>query len=247
MSSVTTKAFYILLLVSLLGCTQTEQNSSLPLYSINPVKQDASWAIEWWEKRHNEKIQKAKSTEIDLLMLGDSITHGWETSGATVWKEFYQLRKAFNLGFSGDRTEHVLWRLQNGAVDHMNPKLTVLMIGTNNTGHRMDPAEHTAEGVKAILSELRARLPASKILLLGIFPRHHSPDNEMRLRNEEINRLISNLEDDSVVYYLNINNIFLDKDGTLKNELMPDLLHPNNLGYQQWARAVEPTISRLMY
>ena len=236
----------LLLLIFLTGCTQTNDNLGPPPYSVTPVKQDASWAIEWWEKRHNEKKEQAQNTEVDLLMLGDSITHYWETDGAAVWEEFYQVRKAFNLGFSADRTEQVLWRLQNGAVDHMSPKLTVLMIGTNNTGHRMDPAEHTAMGIKAILSELRARIPESKILLLGIFPRHSYPNNEMRIRNEEINELIANLKDEKTIYYLNINDVFLDDNYILKEELMPDLLHPNELGYRQWAQAMEPTISLLM-
>jgi len=217
-------------------------NTSPPIHSIHAVPKKS----EWWQKRHIEKILQAKKSKIDLLMLGDSISHFWEKRGASVWTEFYQSRNAFNLGFSGDRTEHVLWRLRNGAVENMQPKLTVLMIGTNNTGHRMDPAEHTAQGIKAIISELRTRLPHSKILLLGVFPRHYSPHNEMRIRNKDINNLIQSFKDEGHVYYLNINNIFLRNDNVMKEELMPDLLHPNASGYQLWAETMEPTINQLM-
>jgi beta-glucosidase len=217
-----------------------------PNFAVVPVEQDASWAVEWWRDRHEEKLEAAKQAEIDLLFLGDSITHSWETEGAAVWDEYYQDRKAFNLGFSGDRTEHVLWRLENGAVDGMSPRLAVLMIGTNNTGHRMDPAAYTAEGIERIVSELRKRLPETKILLLGIFPRHVSPQNAMRKRNAEINRLISALADGETVSYLDIGPAFLRDDATLREELMPDLLHPNAAGYRVWAEAMEPAIKSLL-
>ncbi len=241
------KLFSILLLTISLPIFSSEvlQNSP-PVFSTSPVQQDASWAIEWWEPRHNEKRELAKKSNIDLLMIGDSITHGWENEGSAVWNKFYQNLNAFNLGFSGDRTEHVLWRLQHGAVDGMTPKLTVIMIGTNNTGHRMDSAAHTTKGIKAIVTEIQNRLPQSKILLLGIFPRHYSPYNEMRIRNEKINQQISLLANNKNIYYLNVNHIFLDDEKLLHPKVMPDLLHPNKLGYQLWAEAMQPTITKLM-
>jgi len=231
-----------LLVLSLVGCTIFGfQNNNL-IESVIPVKKSSGW----WELRHNEKINQAKNTEIDLLMIGDSITHGWENAGKEVWKEFYQDKNAMNLGFSGDRTEHVLWRIQNGAVHDVTPKLIVLMIGTNNTGHRMVPAGHTAKGISTIISELRIRLPMSKILLVGIFPRQHSSTNILRQRNNEVNQLISKLDDNEVVFYLNINEVFLDKNKILDTKIMPDLLHPSRLGYQLWAEAMTATINRLM-
>lgn len=233
-----------MLLIS--SCTQySRHQSNPPLYSVTPVKQDGGWPEEWWEPRHKKKIREAKHTEVDLLMLGDSITQGWENQGSAVWQKFYKERKAFNLGFNGDRTEHVLWRLQNGAVDNMKPKLIVLMIGTNNTGHRMDPADHTAKGISTIVNELRTRLPMSKILLLGIFPRNASPHNEMRIRNSMINQRISKLANNKFIYYLNINQAFLDDNHVLHEGVMPDLLHPNLLGYELWAKEMDATIQQL--
>ena len=106
-----------------------------PVYSLNPVIQEGRWPKEWWLPRHESKLEQAKEQAVELLMIGDSITHSWETKGKAVWLEYYQDKNAFNLGFSSDRTEHVLWRLQHGAVDNMKPKVAVLMIGTNNTGY----------------------------------------------------------------------------------------------------------------
>jgi beta-glucosidase len=210
------------------------------------VEQNEPWAIEWWKDRHAGKIAEAGKTDVDLLFIGDSITHGWENVGAAAWQKYYGDRNAFNLGFSGDRTEHVLWRIANGALDSMHPKLVVLLIGTNNTGHRMDPAGHTAAGVGRIVQSVRARLPDARVLILGIFPRHASPCNEMRLRNKEIDRKVSRLDDGDFVHFLDIGSEFLEADGTLRIGLMPDLLHLNEAGYGTWAEAMEPTISRLL-
>ncbi|MDJ0700060.1 MAG: platelet-activating factor acetylhydrolase IB subunit [Woeseiaceae bacterium] len=225
---------------------QEPPHDLLPKFSVKPVEQNAPWAIEWWRDRHDEKIELAKGTEIDLVFVGDSITHGWEDEGVDVWQEYYQGRNALNLGFSGDRTEHVLWRLENGAVDGMSPSLVVLMIGTNNTGHRMDPAVYTAEGIERVVGELRERLPGTQVLVLGIFPRQYSPYNEMRKRTEEINQLISPLGDGQTVHFLDISQVFLREDATLREDLMPDLLHLNPAGYRVWAEAMEPTIKKLL-
>ena len=126
------------------GQRQLEQ-----LKSVQPEVQTAEWAQSWWGKRHEEKLQEIKSRgQIDLIMIGDSITHGWEDGGKAIWDKYYAPRKALNLGFSGDRTEHVIWRLQHGEVDGISPRLAVIMIGTNNAGHRQEKSEDTAAGVQ---------------------------------------------------------------------------------------------------
>lgn len=201
----------------------------------------------WWLPRHNEKLAALKKQEkVDLLMIGDSITHGWEGGGRTVWDKFYAPRNAFNIGFSGDRTEQVLWRLEHGEVDGIAPKLAVIMIGTNNAGHRRDKAEDTAAGIKAIVGQLRERLPETKILLLAIFPRGANSDDALRKLNDATNKIIATYADNEHVFYLDINSTFLDDDGTLPKSVMPDLLHPNAKGYEMWAEAMEPTIQKLL-
>ena len=201
----------------------------------------------WWKNRHEAKLAALKKTDkVDLLMIGDSITHSWENGGKEIWKKYYADRNAFNIGFSGDRTEHVLWRLDNGEVDGISPKLIVMMIGTNNTGHRRDKPELTAAGIKAILAKLENKLPDSKVLLLGVFPRGKSPDDQMRKINVGINEIIKDYEDEKRVFFLDISDKFLADDGQMPKDIMPDMLHPNKKGYEIWAEAMEPMIAKLM-
>lgn len=215
--------------------------------AVTPEVQTAAWAVKWWQPRHDQKLADLKKMkQVDLLMIGDSITHGWENSGKKVWDEYYADRNAFNIGFSGDRTENVLWRLQHGAVKGISPKLAVIMIGTNNTGHRQDPAAETAAGIQAIIIELQKQLPKTKLLLLAIFPRGAKTDDPLRKLNTEINEIIASYDDGQKVFFLNINSEFLDDDGTLPKSVMPDLLHPREAGYATWAKAMEPTIAKLM-
>lgn len=157
---------------------------------------------EWWLPRHQQKLlEKSAMGQVDLVFLGDSITQAWEDLGQPVWQQYYGHRKALNLGFNGDRTEHVLWRLEQGELDGIQPKVVVLLIGTNNTGHRQDPAEQTAQGIERIVGVLKEKLPHTKILLLGILPRSAKPSQRLRLINEDINRLIKPFADNQQVFF----------------------------------------------
>lgn len=200
----------------------------------------------WWKKRHEQKVAAAKNTKCDLLFIGDSITHSWENAGKKVWEKYYAPRKAFNIGFSGDRTQHVLWRFDNGELAKFQPKVAVIMIGTNNTGHTMQKAEETASGVKAIITQLHQHSPKTKILLLAIFPRGATADHKMRKLNDQINAIIKTYDDGKTVYYLDLAPTFLDKDGNLPKSVMPDRLHPKAAGYQLWADAMEPKLKKLL-
>ena len=122
-----------------------------------------------WMDRHESMNARVKQGNVDMLFIGDSITHGWEGGGKGVWELCYADRNAVNLGIGGDRTEHVLWRLQNGNIEGVSPKVAMVMIGTNNC--RDNSAEEIAQGVEAIVTLLRQRLPEMRILLLAIFPR----------------------------------------------------------------------------
>jgi len=217
--------------------------------SVKPAVQTARWAVRWWMKRHKEKLaEKKRMGRVDLLLIGDSITHGWDNrrKAGAIWDKYYAKRRALNLGFSGDRTEHVIWRLQNGAVDGISPKLAVLMIGTNNAGHRREKSEDTALGIKVILQELAKRLPKTKVLLLAIFPRGKDDNDPLRKLNLGTNRIIRTCADNKRVFFLDINDKFLDKNRVLPKTIMPDLLHPNAKGYEIWAKAIEPKVKELM-
>jgi|GEM_PF-2638368 len=218
----------------------------LPL-SLTADTNSEPWALSWWHDRHDEKLdQKKKMKKVDLVLLGDSITHGWEKTGKSVYNKHFNDLKVLNLGFSGDRTEHLLWRLRNGAIEGISPKAVLMMIGTNNTGHREEPAQDTAAGINEIIKELRAQLPETKILLQAIFPRDESPDGEKRKQNDSINSIIKDYADGQYVFYTDINDVFLEDDGQLPKSIMPDALHPNAQGYEKWANAIMPELKKLM-
>lgn len=219
--------------------------------SVTPDMLNESWAIEWWLPRHLKKLEevralKASGKRAEVVFIGDSITEGWEKDGKRVWDANYAQYNALALGFGGDRTENVLWRLQHGEVDGINPKVAVLMFGTNNTGHRMEDPATTAAGIKRNIDELRRRLPTTKILLLAIFPRGATAQDPMRRLNGEINQIIARFADGKHVFFHDINQAMLEPDGTLSKEVMPDLLHPNETGYEIWARALNPQLHTLL-
>jgi lysophospholipase L1-like esterase len=190
-----------------------------------------------WMGLHHRFVERAKQGKVDLLFLGDSITQGWNEN--EVWKRFYGPRNAANFGIGGDRTQHVLWRIQNGELETIEPKVVVLMIGTNNTSSAS--AEEIAQGITAIVEELRHRLPKAKILLLGVFPRGPKPD-ATREKLDSVNALIAKLDDGAHVKFLDIGKAFLNEDGAIAREIMPDYLHLSGKGYRIWADAMEPTL-----
>ncbi len=202
-----------------------------------------------WMKHHDQRCQWVAEKEVDLLMVGDSIVFGWSRIGKPVWDEVYEGRKGVNIGSSGDQTKHMLWHFQNGGLTGMkdhNPKVVLVMIGTNNRGIPELHGYDTAYGILALLKEIHAQLPKSKILLMPIFPRGLTPKDEGRARNNEINEIIRTYVDDTTVHWLDIGHVFLNEDGTMKKELMPDGLHPNEAGYRVWADAMEPTLKKFL-
>lgn len=198
---------------------------------------------EWWVQRHQQVLDRAAQGNVDLILVGDSITHGWEGEGKTLWDQYYAPRNAVNMGFSGDKTQNVLWRFDHGEIDGISPKLAVLMIGTNNCND--NTADEIADGIKAVCAGIRTKLPKTKILILAIFPRGEGASVQ-REKNAKASDLASQIADGKHIFYLNINDKFLEPDGTLPKDVMPDLLHPNEKGYKIWAEAIEPTVKKLM-
>jgi lysophospholipase L1-like esterase len=195
-------------------------------------------------RSHEKFVGIARQGDTGLLFLGDSITAGW-TRQQTIWSNAFGAYRPANFGIGGDRTQHVLWRINNGELDVHKPKAVVLMIGTNNSGS--DEPEDTARGVTKIVETIRAKLPDTKILLLGIFPRGATTTNNPgRAKNQKVNALIAKLHDGRHVYYLDIGEKFLQPDGTLTKEIMPDLLHLSAKGYQIWADSITPRLAELM-
>lgn len=234
--------------------TQTPPAPTAQPLSITPAVDDApTKAKDYdWLARHQAVLDRIKQGKVDLIMVGDSITHIWGGEphdpgkgqvANDVWEKYLGPRNAVNLGFGWDRTEHVIWRLEHGEVDGIRPKVAVLMIGTNNLGR--DSADDVALGIETIVHMLRQKLPRTKILLLGIFPRDHDANSPNRQKIAAVNEKISALGTERGVTYLDIGASFLQPDGTLSKDIMPDFLHPSHRGYEIWAAAMEPTLARL--
>ncbi len=197
-----------------------------------------------WMNRHNAMNARVAKGNVDLVFIGDSITQGWEGRGKNVWSKFYGKRNAVNLGIGGDRTQHVIWRLDNGNLEGISPKAAVIMIGTNNSGS--NTPEEIAEGVTAIVRQLQAKTPATKILLLATFPRGADPSDKRRQVNTKSNAIVAKLAADENVDYLDIGPKFLGEDGSLSKEIMPDLLHLSEAGYTIWATSIEAKLAELL-
>lgn len=235
-----------LLILSLSACFSAEVfgNSAAA-----PVDRQGN---EPWMNRHLAFAEIAeRESGCQLLFLGDSITDHWRSKAVDLWNERYAPLNAVNFGISGDRTQHLLWRLQNGAIGNLRPQMVVMMIGTNNIGFNSDGVTprntltEIAEGIAANVHYLRERLPEAKILLLAIFPRGEA-DSQERRDSAEVNQQIAALHDNNYVIFLDIGEHFLEPDGTLPTTVMPDLLHPNTMGYAIWADAIQKPIAELM-
>ncbi len=208
---------------------------------------------EWWMNRHRAMVEVAQKGEAKLVFVGDSITHAFagepdtgdnfHNRGKDTWDLYFGEDKPLNLGISGDRTQHVLWRLDNGEMGKCKPKVAVVMIGTNNVNS--NTPDEIAAGVEAVCEKVQTLSPTTKVLLLGIFPRD-KPDSASRKSIAEINKQLASWSPTHKVNYLDIGYAFLDAKGEISTEIMPDLLHPFAFGYRKWAMAMEPTLAKLM-
>jgi lysophospholipase L1-like esterase len=193
---------------------------------------------------HAKFVGIAKENAAKLLFLGDSITAGWGGHKA-IWEAAFGQYAPANFGIGGDRTQHVLWRITNGELDGFTPKALVLMIGTNNSGS--DSPEGIASGITKIVETIRQKSPATKILLLAVFPRgDKTAQAAVREKLKTVNEHIAKLDDGKNVFFQDIGAKFLEADGTLTREVMPDLLHLSSKGYQIWADAISPSLAKLM-
>ncbi len=200
-----------------------------------------------FQQMHDSFMKRRTSGPIGVLFIGDSITEGWGGRGKSVWQSRFEKYQPANFGISGDRTQHVLWRIQEGELDGINPKVVVLMIGTNNSAYS---APAIARANAEIVHQIRTRLPDSKLLLLGIFPRGDSPTKSnvaaVRAKLQSVNAAMAQLDDGKNIRYLEICDQFLQPDGTLSADVMPDALHPNEKGYQIWADSMQPLLDEMM-
>lgn len=203
--------------------------------AIDPVPRND----QWWKDRQssfNKRVGEV-GKKAQLIFIGDSITQGWEGEGKEVWAGRFAQYDAVNLGIGGDRTQHVLWRLENGNLEGLSPKAAVVMIGTNNSNGEDNSAEQIAEGVRAIVKKLRSSLPETRILLIPIFPRGENP-NAQRGKILQTNQILQKLVDGEYVRWVDFGHQFINEQGQIPREIMPDYLHLSRKGYEMWADAL---------
>jgi lysophospholipase L1-like esterase len=229
--------------------TQTLLKKFEPLMLLQPPRMNVAATFTQTNQRmgprHEGFVEIAKQGNIDLLLHGDSITDWWQQdANRPMFDKWFGKIRTANFAVAGDTTQGVLWGLRNGEGQGFQPKAVMLMIGTNNSGQYTGP--EIAEGVGAVVMELRRNFPSAKILLLAIFPRG-VPGDPVRDKLAEANRIIQRLDDQKNVFFLDIGKKFLDDKGVfLPESFRPDNLHPAAKGYDIWGEAVSATLAELM-
>lgn len=258
MKSITTKTFLAAALFATVFQLQVGAQSNAPVVvvahvnnAIIPVPRTGGIT-----NRQTQVLQRAQEATgmYDLEFIGDSITQGWESAGKNVWADLGQKYRVINFGVSGDRTENVLWRFQQGQLKGVKAKVAVVMIGTNNSNKNKEGVDayteaDILEGITSIVKEIRVQQPDTKVLLLGIFPRGMT-FNAQRGRLAQINQALARLDDEKNIFFLDISSQLIENDGSISFEMMPDKndsrLHPAEKGYRIWAAAMEPKLKELL-
>ncbi|MEQ6120994.1 GDSL-type esterase/lipase family protein [Reichenbachiella sp. MALMAid0571] len=252
MKAILKKTFSILsILFLLISCVSTENRDTGHSQSIKNLaalatKKDS----ESWKKRHQEIVGRLDKNP-QLILVGNSIFHTLDNEDRKeVWEKHLDQYQTVNMGISGDRTENVIWRLQNGTIENINPKVAIVLIGTNNTDGNhylsISTPEELEGGIWKICEILRQKLPDTKIVLLGILPYGYKPNHRDNINKATNERIAKFPERDANIYYRNIGGVYLNEDGKVKKELMPDYLHPNAEGHLLMFDALEKEIAELM-
>lgn len=200
-----------------------------------------------WSQRIAQKQDQVKNEadKIKVVLVGDSITHFWENQGRNEYQTYFGKYNPLNLGFAGDQTQHTLHVVKNcDFFKQVQPKLIMVMIGTNNVATNQYSNESVAEGIRLIVASLREQAPKAKIVLFGIFPRGMNANDGNRPKLQAINAIISKFADNKNVFYEDLWDKFLTPDGTLTRQIMADSLHPTAAGYVIWGDAIKPYLER---
>ncbi|HEY4329838.1 MAG TPA: GDSL-type esterase/lipase family protein [Phycisphaerae bacterium] len=226
-----------------------------------PADQPATRLRDWteqdadWLKRHHSFAARARQGNVDLLLIGDSLTDLWLSNYQSHYQQIFGRWKNANFAISGDRTEHLLWRLRNGTLEGITPKVVQLLIGTNNLPsiqgvYSAKEPEEVAAGISAILQTLRWAFPAARILLLAIPPREDRLNamppalpEDLNPKIRVLNGLVEKMADGAHIRFASFHDDYLDRAGKIMPGMLHDRLHPDMKGYEVWAAAVRPILT----
>ena len=245
------------ILICLIACVAIESVAAeSPVSSVSRMESRTSdktrdpglFGDYWWANRflsRSRLVEGSKGKIVDIVMLGDSIMHFWEWKHPKSWAKFTKGRTVLNLGYGGDKTQNLLWRMEHGELDGYAAKCIVLMIGTNNNSDNDSDPVAVAEGVKKVVAGIRSRQPKAKLILHPIFPRGCSADSDKhaaaRQRNDKTNELLRKFaEEDGKLVYVDFNDKLVDESGWVPKSLMADEIHPTDAGYDIWMDALAP-------
>jgi lysophospholipase L1-like esterase len=200
---------------------------------------------------HQQLLAKAKSGGIDVYFLGDSITRRWGALDypdfLAHWKKSFHGWNAGNFGWGADRTENILWRLENGELDGVDPKVIVILAGTNNLGKEPGDEAKVADvtrGLSAVVGACRKKAPAATIILTALFPRNDIPAVMPTIAR--INANLATMADGKSIRFLDVNPKLADARGVLFDGMTADGLHPSLKGYGVWAEGLRPILTELL-
>jgi lysophospholipase L1-like esterase len=199
-----------------------------------------------WMERHQRFCDIAAEGGGRVLFIGDSITEGWASEGAAAWENHFAPLSTANFGIGGDRTQQILWRLQNGTLDGIQPEVVVLLIGVNNLWTMVHSADEVAAGILAVVNEIRQRLPDASILWQGILPTGEAADHPLRAIILEINSKLANHVMGEQVRFVDFGALFLAPDGSISSNTMPDFCHLSSTAYLKWAEALAAPLRELL-
>lgn len=213
-----------------------------------PRMVDYDWmSVATWQEKHAAHVAIAQRGGVELLFVGDSITEGWAWGDGAEWQRHFAPLGAANFGIGGDTTQNLLWRLGQGDVGALRPKLVVVLIGINNLGRERATPVEAVRGIRAVVTKVRTVFPEARILLHGIFPSEHSAAAEIRQRVAAVNRQLLALDSEGGrVVVRDVGGVFLESDGSISAEVMPDGLHLSPEGYRRWAVAIAPTVRGML-
>lgn len=247
----------ILLVLFLFGCTTTQTKNSITTEQTQTSKATTptprtlnfSWmTVKQWQQKHQSHIDIATTKNPDILFIGDSITESWTWGDgrSDVYHAYFDQYNAANFAIGGDMTQNLLWRLQHGIKGNIQPKVAILMIGTNNFLHQQQQPSEVLAGVKAVIEQIQANYQDVKILTLAILPIYQNHDNASRQYIPKTNQLLAQLADNKRVFFLNFSDQFLDENGDIPSALMADYIHPTAKGLEIVAKNIAPALQHLL-